>query len=105
MTSELGLSHGKLDLSFFFMAGPKSVWTSELCECVCVNLYLCRGSNYFKVLSDWLILDVDLYGTIFVGGPLQTQFDIVVSEVVFFAFLYHNICFQIFGQLKDIPMI
>ena len=67
---------------------------------------VCRGSKYYKVASDWLILDVDLYGTILVGGPLRTQFDdVVVLTVVFFALLSHSIGFQIFGNLKDIPLI
>ena len=42
-------------------------------------LCVCRGSKYFKVVSDWLILDADLYGTILVGGPLRTQFDDVAE--------------------------
>ena len=69
-------------------------------------LCVCRGSKYSKVVSDWLILDVDLYGTILVGRPLWTQFDdVVVLEVVFFALLSRSIGFQIFGNLKDIPLI
>ena len=69
--------------------------------------YLCfrRGSKYFKVVSDWLTLVADLYGTILVGGPLWTQFDdVVVLEDVFFALLSRSIGFQIFGNLKDIPL-
>ena len=39
-------------------------------------------------------------------GPLQTQFDdVVVLAVVFFALFSHSIGFQIFGNLKDIPLI
>ena len=71
--------------------------------------YLCvrRRSKYFKVVSDWLILVADLlYGTILVGGPLWTQFDdVVVLMVVCFALLSRSIGFQIFGNLKDIPLI
>ena len=70
--------------------------------------YLCvhRGLKYFKVVSDWLTLVADLYGTILVGGHLWTQFDdVVVLAVVFFALLSRNIGFQIFGNLKDIPLI
>ena len=76
-----------------------------MCECV---RYLCvrRGSKYFKVVSDWLNLVVDLYGTILVGGPLWTQYDdVVVLAVVFFALLSGSIGFQIFGNWKDIPLI
>ena len=78
-----------------------------MCVCVCVwYLCVCRGSKYSKVVSDWLILDADLYGTILVGGPLRTQFDdAVVLVVVFFALLSHSIGFQIFANLKDIPLI
>ena len=67
---------------------------------VCV-WYLCvrRGSKYFKVVSDWLTLIADLCGTILVGGPLWTQFDVVVLEVeflavVFFALLSRSIGFK-----------
>ena len=70
--------------------------------------YLCvrRGSKYFMVVSDWLILVADLYGTILVGRPLWTQFDdVVVLAVVFFALLSRSIGFQIFGNLKDTPLI
>ena len=70
--------------------------------------YLCvrRGWKYFEVVSDWLTLVADLYGTIVVGGPLWTQFDnVVVLAVVFFALLSRSIGFQIFGNLKDIPLI
>ena len=63
-------------------------------------------SKYFKVVSDWLTLVTDLYEAILVGGPLWTQFDdAVVLEVVFFALLSCSIGFQIFGNLKDIPLI
>ena len=69
-------------------------------------LCVCRGSKYHKVVSDWLILDADLYGTIPIGGPLRTQFDdAVVLAVVFFALLSGSIGFQIFGNLKYIPLI
>ena len=69
-------------------------------------LCVCRGSKYFKVVSDWLILDPDPNGTIIVGGPLRTQFDdVLVLSVVFFALLSRSIGFQIFGNLKDIPLI
>ena len=69
-------------------------------------LCVCRGSKYYKVVSDWLILDADLYETILVGGPLWTQFDdVVVLAVVFFALLSRSIVFEIFGNLKDIPLI
>ena len=69
-------------------------------------LCVCRGWKYFKVVSDWLISDADLYGIILVGRPLRTQCDdVVVLEVVFFASLSRSIGFQIFGNLKDIPLI
>ena len=69
-------------------------------------LCVCRGSKYFKVVSDWLTLVANLYGTLLVGGPLWTQFDdVVVFVVVFFALLSCGIGFQIFGNLKDIPLI
>ena len=57
--------------------------------CACVRyLCVCRGSRYFKVVSDWLTLVADLCGTIFVGGHLRAQFDAVVVLVpVFFALL------------------
>ena len=65
-----------------------------------------RGSKYFKVVSDWLTLVADLYGTILVGRPLWTQFDdIVVLAVVFVALLSRSIRFQIFGNLKDICLM
>ena len=66
---------------------------------VCVwYLCVCRGSKYYKVVSDWLILDADLYGTILVGGPLRTQFDdVVVLAVAFFALLSRSTGFQIFA--------
>ena len=71
-----------------------------------LGVCVCRGLKYFKVVSDWLILDADLYGTTLVGGPLQTQFDdVVVLEAVFFVLLSRSIGFQIFGNLKDIPLI
>ena len=69
-------------------------------------LCVCRGSKYYKVVSDWLILDADLYGAKLVGGPLRTQFDdVVVLAVVFFALLSRGVDFQIFGNLNDIPLI
>ena len=58
---------------------------------------VCRGSKDSKVVSDWLTFDADLYGTILVGGPLRTQFDVVVLAVVFFALLSRSIGFQILG--------
>ena len=70
--------------------------------------YLCvrRGAKYFKVVSDWLTLVADLYGAILVGGPLWHQLDgVVVLAVVFFALLSCGIGFQIFCNLKDIPLI
>ena len=74
--------------------------------CVCV-WYLCvrRGWKCIRVVSDWLTLVVDLYGTIFVSGPLWTQSDVIVLGVVFFALFSRSIGFQIFGNLKDIPLI
>ena len=43
---------------------------------------------------------------ILVGGPLRTQFDdVVVLAVVFFDLLSRSIGFQIFDNLKDIPLI
>ena len=67
---------------------------------VCVwYLCVCRGSKYSKVVSDWLILDANLYGTILVCRPLQTQFDdVVVLAVVFFALLSCSFGFQILGN-------
>ena len=65
---------------------------------ICVR----RGSKYFEVVSGWLTLVADLYGTILVGGPLWTQFDVVVLAVVFFALLSRTIGFQISGNLTDI---
>ena len=62
------------------------------------------GSKYYKVISDWLILDADLYGTILIDGPLRTQF-VDVFTVVFFALLSRSIGFEIYGNLKDIPLI
>ena len=45
-------------------------------------------------------------GTIHDCGPLQTQFDDVVAlAVVFFALFSRSTGFQIFGNLKDIPLI
>ena len=82
-------------------------YEGKVFECVCV-WFLCvrRGSKYFNVVSDWLTLVVDLYGTILVGRPLWTQFDDAVAlAVVFFALFSCNISFQIFGNLKDIPLI
>ena len=70
--------------------------------------YLCvgRGSKCIKVISDWLTLVADLYGTILVGGPLWTQFDdVVVLAVLFFALFSRSIGFQIYGKLKYIPLI
>ena len=66
-----------------------------LCVNVCV-VYLCvrRGSKYFKVVSDWLILVADLYGTILVGGTLWTHFDdIVVLEDCFLCFTFSKYWF------------
>ena len=72
---------------------------------VCLVLYVCRGSKYSEVVPDWLILNSDLYGTIHDCGPLRTQFDdVVVLAVVFFALFSRSIGFQIFGNLKDIPL-
>ena len=69
---------------------------------MCLVLCVCRGSKY----SDWLILNSDLYGTIHDCGPLRTQFDdVVVLAVVFFSLFSRSIGFQIFGNLKDIPLI
>ena len=66
-------------------------------------LCVCRGSKYSKVVSDWLILNVDLYGTILVDRPLRTQFDdVVVLAVVFFALLFRML-YQ-FAVLDCIPM-
>ena len=75
--------------------------------CVCVwYVCVCRGSKYFKVVSDWSTLVADLYGTILVGRPLWIQFDdVVVLAVVYFALLSHSIGFQIFGNLRDILLI
>ena len=70
-----------------------------------------RGSKYFEVVSDWLTLIAELSGTIFVCGPLWNQCDYVVVlaveflAVVFFALLSCSIGFQIFGNLRDIPLI
>ena len=65
-----------------------------------------RGLKYVKVISDWLTLVADLYGTIPVGGRLRIQFDdAVVLAIVFFAMFSRSIGFQIFGNLKDIPLI
>ena len=69
--------------------------------------YLCvrRGFTYFKVVSDWMTLVADLYGTILVGRPLQTQSDdVVVLAVVFFPLPSRGIGFQIFRNLKDISL-
>ena len=76
----------------------------KVCECV---WYLCvrKGSKYFKAVSHWLTLVADLYGTLN-GRPLWIQFDdVVVLAVVFFVLLSRSIGFQIFGNLKDIPLI
>ena len=62
-------------------------------------------------MSDWLTLVADLCGTIFVSGPLWTRFnDVVVLTVEFFAVVFFalfscSIGSQIFGNLKDIPLI
>ena len=70
-------------------------------------LFMCsKRTEIFKVVSDWLTLVADLYGTIPVGRPLWTQFDdVVVLAVVFFALLSCSTGFQIFGNLKDILLI
>ena len=66
-----------------------------MCECV-----------FVKVVSDWLTLIADLYGTILVGGPLLGQFDdVLVLAVVCFALLSRSIGFQMFGNLNDIPLV
>ena len=60
--------------------------------------YLCisRGSKYFKVVSHWLTLVVDLHVTTLVGGHLRTQFDdVVVLAVVVFALFSCSVGFQI----------
>ena len=73
---------------------------------VCLVLCVCRGSKYSEVVPDWLILNSDLYGTLHDCGPLRTQFDdVVVLAVVFFALFSRSIGFQMFGNLKDIPLI
>ena len=73
---------------------------------VCLVLCVCRGSKYSEVVLDWLILNSDLYGTIHDCGPLRTQFDdVVVLAVVFFTLFSRSIGFQMFGNLKDIPLI
>ena len=70
------------------------------------GICVCRGLKYFKVVSDWLTLVADLYGTILVGRPLWPQSDdVVVLAVVFFALFSHSTRFQIFGNLRDIPLI
>ena len=62
--------------------------------------------SLLKVVSDWLTLVADMYETILVVGLLRTQFDdAVVLTVVFFDLLSRSIGFQIFGNLKDIPLI
>ena len=69
---------------------------------VCLVLCVFRGSN---ILRSFLI-GTDLYGTMHDCGPLRTQFDdVVVLAVVFFALFSRSIGFQIFGNLKDIPLI
>ena len=83
---------------FFSLSCVESLWflvtfremllpsSGDVCEICVWYLCVCRGSKYFKVISDWLI--ADLYGTILVGGPLRTQFDhVVVLAVVFFVLL------------------
>ena len=70
------------------------------------GIYVFAEHQNIKVVSDRLTLVADLYGTIFVGRPLRTQFnDVVVLAVVFFALLSRNIGFQIFGNLKDIRLM
>ena len=80
---------------------------SYVCVCVCLVFTCLQRFEYSKVVSDWLILDADLYRTILIGGSLRTQFDdAVVFAVVFLALLSRSIGFQIFGNLKDIiPLI
>ena len=64
------------------------------------------GIGRVRVVSNWLTLVADLYGTILVGGLLRTQFDdVVVLAVVFFVLVSRSIGFQIFGNFKDIPLI
>ena len=75
------------------------------CVSVCLVLCVCRGSKYSEVVPNWLILNSDLYGNMHDCGPLRTQFDVVVLAVVFFALFSRSIGFQIFGNLKDIPLI
>ena len=78
----------------------------KIVEAFVWHLCVCRGSKYFKVVSDWLTLVADLSGTISVGRPLWTQSDdVVVLAVVFFALFSRSIGFQIFGNLKNIPLI
>ena len=73
--------------------------------CVC-GIYVFAEDQYLKIVSEWLILDAELYGIILVSGPLRTQIDdVVVLAVVFFALLSRSVGFQIFGYLKDIPLI
>ena len=57
---------------------------------MCVVFKCSHGTEiFFKVVSDWLTLVVDLCRTILAGGPLWTQSDDnVVLEVVFFAWLF-----------------
>ena len=77
-----------------------------ICASVCLVLCVCRGSKYSEVVPDWLILNSDLYRTIHDCGPMRTQFDdVVVLVVVFFALFSRSIGFEIFGNLKDIPLI
>ena len=86
--------------------GGDSLEEEAKCVSVCLVLCVCRGSKYSEVVPDWLILNSDLYGTIHDCGPLRTQFDdVVVLAVVFFALFSRSIGFQIFGNLKDIPLI
>ena len=71
-----------------------------------VQVSVRKGSKYFKVVSDWFTFVVVLYETILCGGPFWTQSDNdAVLVVVFFALLSRSIGFQIFGNLKDIPLI
>ena len=73
---------------------------------VCFVFMCSQRIENFKVFSDWSTLIADMYGTILAGGALWTQFDdVVVLAVLFFALLSNSIGFQIFGNLKDIPLI
>ena len=44
---------------------------------------MCGIDVLAEVIYDWLILDADLYRTILVCGPLQTQFDDLIGLAVF----------------------